>query len=309
MRHAIRAALALLIAAPAGLSAPAAAAGLMPIIQPRYAAILMDARTREVLYANAADQIRHPASITKVMTLYLTFDALRAGRLRLDDEVPISRHAASQAPSKLGLAPGRSISVRDAIQVVAVKSANDIAVALAERIAGSEPAFAKMMTQRARSLGMKATFFANASGLNDAANFTTARDLAILSASLIANYPEHYAYFGQRIASYQKLRFANHNRLLGQMPGMDGIKTGFTNDAGFTLAASATRDGRRLIAVVLGEPSIAARSRDVTALLEAGFSVLSKRAMGVWTTVTANLPDIDHPALRIMPGYEQGSAD
>jgi D-alanyl-D-alanine carboxypeptidase/D-alanyl-D-alanine carboxypeptidase (penicillin-binding protein 5/6) len=309
MRHAVRAVIGLLLATPLGLTAPAAAAGLMPIIQPRYAAILMDARTREVLYANAADQIRHPASITKVMTLYLTFDAIRAGRLSLDDQVPISRHAASQAPSKLGLAPGRSISVRDAIQVVAVKSANDIAVALAEKVGGSEPAFARMMTQRARTLGMKATFFANASGLNDAANFTTARDLAILSASLIANYPQYYSYFGQRIASYQKQRFANHNRLLGQMPGMDGIKTGFTNDAGFTLAASATRDGRRLIAVVLGEPTTAARSRDVTALLEAGFSVLSKRAMGIYTSVANSLPAQDHPALRVMPGYEQGSSD
>lgn len=287
----------------------APAAGLAPIIQPRYAAIVMDASSREVLYANAADEIRHPASITKVMTLFLTFDALESGRLRLDDRVPISRHAAAQRPSKLGLAPGSSISVRDAIQVVAVKSANDIAVALGEKLGGSETAFARMMTDKARMLGMKATYFANASGLNDASNFTTARDLAILSSSLIRAHPDYYSYFGQRFASYGRQRFANHNPLLGQLPGMDGIKTGFTNDAGFTLAASATRGGRRLIAVVLGEPSVAARSRDVTALIEAGFAVLDKRARGEWTSVAANLPDIAHPALRSVPGYVQGSSD
>ncbi|MBU3076555.1 D-alanyl-D-alanine carboxypeptidase [Sphingomonas sp. XMGL2] len=287
----------------------APAAGLTPIIQPRYAAIVMDASTREVLYANAADEIRHPASITKVMTLFLTFDALRSGRLQLDDQVPISRHAAAQRPSKLGLPAGRSISVREAIEVVAVKSANDIAVALAEKIAGSEPAFARMMTNKARMLGMKATYFSNASGLNDVANFTTARDLAILSASILAAHPDRYSYFGMRTASFGKLRFANHNPLLGKLDGVDGIKTGFTNDAGYTQAASAVRGGRRLITVVMGEPTIAARSRDLTALLDAGFSVLEKRARGQLTTVAANLPDISHPALRIMPGHAEGSAE
>ena len=294
-----------------GLAAPASApaAGLMPIIQPRYAAILIDAKTREVLYSNAADQIRHPASITKVMTLYLAFDALKAGRLKMDDTITMSRHAASQAPSKLGLAPGRTISVSDAVQIVAVKSANDVAVALAEKIGGSETAFARMMTAKARALGMNATYFANASGLNDAANFTTARDLATLSAALIKDHPAYYGFFGQKVATYGKLRFGNHNPLLGRLPGMDGIKTGFTNDSGFTLAASAVRDGRRLIAVVLGEPTVAARSRDVSALLEAGFQVMAKRSQGQFTTVAANLPDVAHPALRIVPGYAQGSVE
>ena len=286
----------------------APAAGLSPIIRPHYAAIVMDASTREVLYANAADEIRYPASITKVMTLFLTFDALESGRLKLDDQVPISRHAASQRPSKLGLAPGRSISVREAIEVVAVKSANDIAVALAEKIGGSEAAFARMMTNKARMLGMKATYFSNASGLNDASNFTTARDLAILSASILAAHPDRYSYFSMRTASYGKQRFANHNPLLG-LDGVDGIKTGFTNDAGYTQAASAVRGGRRLITVVMGEPSVAARSRDLTALLNAGFAVLEKRAKGVFTSVAANLPDIDHPALRTVPGYVQGSSE
>lgn len=289
--------------------AAAPAAGLSAIIQPRYAAILMDASTREVLYANAADQIRHPASITKVMTLFLTFDAIKSGRLRVDDQVPISRWAAAQKPSKLGLAPGQTISVAEAIQVVAVKSANDIAVALAEKVGGSEPAFARMMTAKARMLGMNATYFANASGLNDAANFTTARDLATLSSALIAAHPDFYTYFSQRTARFGRASFANHNHMLGQFPGLDGIKTGFTNDAGFTLAASALRGGRRLIAVVLGEPSPTERTRDVGALLDAGFEVLRRRAAGEWTTVAANLPTQAHPALRIIPGYEQGSAE
>ncbi len=220
-----------------------------------------------------------PASITKVMTLFLTFDALASGRLGLDDRVPISRHAAAQRPSSSASRPAAR-SACDAIQVVAVKSANDIAVALGEKLGGSETTFARMMTDKARMLGMKATYFANASGLNDASNFTTARDLAILSSSLIRSHPDYYSYFGQRFASYGRQRFANHNPLLGQLPGMDGIKTGFTNDAGFTLAASATRGGRRLIAVVLGEPSVRRAAGMSPPCSKRGFRVLDKRTKG-----------------------------
>ena len=250
-----------------GLAQPAAA-GLGP---PRYAAILVDPRSCEVLYANAADEPRHPASITKIMTLYLAFDALVAGKLKLSDQIVISRHAAAQRPSRLGLAAGKSISLDDAIHIVTVKSANDLAVAIAERIGGSEAEFAEMMTRKARSLGMADTTFTNASGLADPGNITTARDIATLSTALLRVHPSYYAYFGQRGYSYDKHSFANHNHLLGKTTGLDGIKTGYTVDAGFTLAASAQRDGRRLIAVVLGEPSIPARNRDVTALLDAGF--------------------------------------
>ena len=275
----------------------------------KYAAILVDAGNREVLYANGADLIRHPASITKIMTLFIAFDEIDAGRLKLTDRVPISRFAASQRPSKLGLAPGRSISVEDAIRVIAVKSANDIAVALAEKIGGTEANFAAMMTRKARQIGMRKTLFVNASGLPDKRHVTTARDLAILSLALIRAHPRNYAYFSQQKFEYEKLQMANHNKLLGKLPGMDGIKTGYTVDAGFTLAASALRNGRRLIAVVLGEPSLAARDRDVTALLNAGFTVLDSRAAGRPITVTAALTPVDHPALRGLPTVEQGSLD
>lgn len=275
----------------------------------KYAAILVDAGNREVLYANGADLIRHPASITKIMTLFLAFDEIDAGRLKLADRVPISRFAASQRPSRLGLAPGRSISVEDAIRVIAVKSANDIAVALAEKIGGTEANFAAMMNRKARALGMRKTTFVNASGLPDKRHVTTARDLAILSLALIRAHPRNYSYFSQQKFEYEKLKMANHNKLLGKLPGMDGIKTGYTVDAGFTLAASAIRNGRRLVAVVLGEPSLAARERDVTALLNAGFEVLESRAAGKPITVTAALTPVDHPALRGLPTVEQGSLD
>lgn len=291
--------------APAPLAAPAAAA--VPV--PRYAALLMDATSREVLYANAADQTRHPASLTKMMTLFLTFDALRAGKLGLGDRVVFSRHAASMKPSKLGLAPGRSISVDEAIRLLAVKSANDVAVALAETIGGSEPAFTDMMNAKAQALGMTGTHYANASGLGDSDNITTARDLARLAAALITVHGRYYPYFSQRELVMGGTTYINHNRLLGKTLGLDGIKTGFTVDAGYTLAASAERDGRRLIAIVLGEPSLAARNRDANALLEAGFRVFERRRSGERTTVAANLPTLSHPALRVEAAVEQGSAD
>jgi D-alanyl-D-alanine carboxypeptidase len=297
----------LLIAILAGLSLVVPAVADAAFLKPRYAAIVMDARTGEVLYANAADEARHPASITKVMTLFLAFDALVAGRLRLSDPITMSRHAASQRPSKLGLAPGRSISLDDAIHIITVKSANDVAVALGERIGGSEPAFAQMMTRKARALGMRNTTFTNATGLPDPGNVTTARDIAILSSALLKQHPSYYTYFGQQAFKYDSRSYTNHNRLLGKLTGLDGIKTGFTNDSGYTLAASAVRNGQRLITVVLGEPSIPARNRDVTALLEAGFNVLDRRRQGEETTVAFNLPELNHPALRLANPAEMGS--
>jgi D-alanyl-D-alanine carboxypeptidase len=266
---------------------PVAAAS--PLGLPRFATVLMDAGTNEILYAEQATAIRHPASITKVMTLYLVFDALEAGRLRPDDRVVISSHAASQRPSKLGLAPGQSLSVEDAIKVVAVKSANDIAVALAEKVGGTEQNFARLMTAKARQLGMRQTMYANASGLPDPAHFSSAQDIAILSAAMIRNHPNHYGCFAEQSVSYGRLRMANHNKLLGVVPGVDGIKTGFTNDSGFTLTASAVRNGRRLIAVVLGSPSGWQRDRDITSLLNAGFTALEIRRNGGNGDMTALL--------------------
>jgi D-alanyl-D-alanine carboxypeptidase len=251
-----------------------------PLGIPRFAAVLMDASTSEILYAEQATAIRHPASITKVMTLYIVFDALQSGRLRLDDRVPMSWNAVRQRPSKLGLGVGQSLTVEEAINVVAVKSANDIAVALAEKVGGTETNFARLMTAKARALGMRQTVFANASGLPDPAHFSSAQDIAILSAAMIRNHPDRYRCFAEQSYSYGRLRLANHNKLLGVVPGLDGIKTGFTNDSGFTLTASAIRDGRRLIAVVLGSPSGWQRNRDITALLNSGFTALGIRKNG-----------------------------
>ena len=275
--------------AAAFLSASAVLAA-SPLGPARTSAILVDADSSRILYSRGAEQIGHPASITKVMTLFLAFDALAEGRLRLTDRIVMTPRAASMSPSKLGLAPGQSLSVEDAIRVISVKSANDVAVALAERLGGSESSFARMMTSKARSLGMVQTNFANATGLPNPANFTSARDLALLSMGILRAHPDRYRYFGQRYFTYGKQTMTNHNRLLGIVPGVDGIKTGYTVDSGFTLAASASRGGRRLIAIVLGEPSAAIRNRTVTGLLEAGFTALQRRAMGQEVDVAALLP-------------------
>jgi D-alanyl-D-alanine carboxypeptidase (penicillin-binding protein 5/6) len=260
------------------LTAPAAALSLLE--QPKYAAFLMDASTGEVLYSRQSDTQRYPASITKVMTLYLVFERLSHGTLRLDDRVVMSRNAAAQAPSKLGLAAGQSLTVDQAIRALATKSANDVAVALAEHVGGSVDNFARSMTVRARQLGMRNSYFVNPTGLPDERQVTTARDIAILSAAMIRNFPQYYTYFQQQEFVFGNQVLANHNHLLRTMPGVDGIKTGYTNAAGFTLAASAVRDGRRLIAVVLGGPSRMARDSNVESLLQAGFNVLSARPSG-----------------------------
>lgn len=277
---------------------------------PKYAAILIDPVSKEVLYSRRADLPRYPASITKVMTLYMAFEALDAGKLKLSDPVVMSRHAASQPPSKLGLPVGQSITVEQAIHMIAVKSANDVAAALAEKIAGSESAFAAQMTGKARSLGMMNSFFANASGLPNPAHVSTARDIATLSMAIMRDFPGHYSYFSQQVYTLNTQVFRNHNKLLGRMPGVDGIKTGYTRAAGFTLAASAMRNNKRLIAVVLGGPSTMARDDNVAALLDAGFDVLDQRARGQWLTVAANLNEPnDYRLPTTVAVVEQGSGD
>ena len=233
--------------------------------------LVIDADDGETLYASDADVVRAPASLTKMMTLFLVFDAIEAGTLRLDDPIEMSRHAASQQPSKLGLRPGRSLSLRTAIQAVVVDSANDVAVALAERLGGSERRFAQMMTAKARSLGMDRTSFANATGLTSSGNRTTAHDVAVLSLAMLRVHPRGYDYFATRSFHWANRTIANHNHLLGRVQGVDGIKTGYTVDAGYNLAASAKRHGKRLIAVVMGERSAAARDLRVARLLEVGF--------------------------------------
>ncbi|WP_224199784.1 MULTISPECIES: D-alanyl-D-alanine carboxypeptidase family protein [Pacificimonas] len=275
----------------------------------KYAAIVVDADTQEVLYARNADAARHPASITKVMTLMLAFEEIDAGRLSFDDRVYFSAHAASQPPSKLGIGKGGWITVEQAVRLLTTKSANDVAVALAERVAGSETAFAQRMTEKARELGMNATAFYNASGLPNAAHSTTARDLATMSAALMRDFPHYYAFFSQRSYNMGGKYFPNHNRLLGKVVGLDGIKTGYTNASGFTLAASAQRDGTRLITIVLGAPSSRARNDNVASLTEAGFEVLRDRRSGTRTTV-ASLMNEPEPVFELWngPATAQGSA-
>jgi D-alanyl-D-alanine carboxypeptidase (penicillin-binding protein 5/6) len=277
--------------------------------QPKYAAIVVDAKTGEVLYAQQADSPRYPASITKIMTLYLAFEAIANGQLSPNDLITVSPRAAAQAPSKLGLRPGQTITVVDAMSAVAVKSANDMAVALAEKIGGNENRFAAMMTLKAQELGMNNSHFVNASGLPDSRQLTTARDIAILSRAVMRDYPQYYAFFGKKEFVWHGHAIANHNGLLGKMPGVDGIKTGFTNASGFNLAASAVRDNRRLIAVVMGGNSVAARDTHVADLLETGFSVLRKRDHGEMTTIAQNLSEPAPIGPLVRPSTEQGDGE
>jgi D-alanyl-D-alanine carboxypeptidase len=276
---------------------------------PRYAAIVVDAASGEVLYQKNADGLRYPASISKIMTLYLTFEALASGRLHPGDLVVVSAHAASMAPSKLGLHPGQAITVEDAIHAVAVHSANDIAVALAEKIGGSESRFATMMTLKAHDLGMSNTHYDNASGLPDTRQISTARDIAILSRAVMRDFPQYYSYFSLKSFTYDGHYMTNHNGMLGRTPGVDGLKTGYIAASGFNLAASAVRDHRRLIVVVLGGSSTAARDAHVADLLDAGFEVLRKRAMGQTTTVAQNLVEPAPIGPVVRPPTEEGSGD
>lgn len=239
--------------------------------QIRQSAIIIDAQTRTVLYAEDPDGTRYPASLTKIMTLYMVFDALERGRLRLDQQLPVSGHAAAQAPSILGLRPGSTIQVEDAILGVATKSANDAAVVLAEALGGSEAAFGQMMTARARALGMQNSHFQNASGLPNPAQRTTARDMATLALAVINNHPKYYHYFSTREFTYEGRTHLNHNKLLGTVDGVDGIKTGFINASGFNLVASAKRDGKRIVGVIFGGNTGRERDREMARLLDASF--------------------------------------
>lgn len=277
--------------------------------QPKYAAIVVDAKTGEVMYAKRADSPRYPASITKVMTLYLTFEALAAGKLKLDDRVVISPRAAAQAPTKLGLSPGESLSVSEAMQALAIKSANDIAVAMAEKLGGTESRFAAMMTLRAQELGMHDTHFANASGLPDSRQLTTARDIAILSRAVMRDYPQYYKLFSQQQFTFRGVTMRNHNRLLFRMPGVDGLKTGYTNASGFNLAVSAVRDGRRLIAVVMGGSTSASRDNNAEDLLLTGFDVQTRRARGETITVAQNMFEPEPLGRILQPSIEQGDVE
>ncbi|WP_447909410.1 D-alanyl-D-alanine carboxypeptidase [Brevundimonas bullata] len=246
----------------------------------RYASIVVDAASGEVLFSRFADARRYPASITKVMTLYLTFEALESGKIKLTDNLTVSPRAAAQPPSKLGLAAGQSISLEDAMKATAVRSANDMAVVLAEHIGGSEAQFTARMTAKARELGMDHTRFTTANGLPDTRQATTARDLSILSRAVMRDFPQYYRYLGLHDWFYNGRDYRNTNGLLATGRGYDGIKTGFTNASGYNLAASSVRDGKRIITIVMGGRSTASRNAHVAELMDTGFEVQRKRAQG-----------------------------
>ena len=307
-RRFLIAALAATLALATGVTAAPTAAVAGVQTSPKYAAIVIDAHSGEVLYASRADSPRYPASITKVMTLYLAFEALEQGKLKTTDQIVISPRAAAQAPSKLGLRAGETISVDNAIRALAVKSANDIAVALAEKIGGTESRFAALMTLRAEELGMNQTRFVNANGLPDSRQLSSARDIALLSRAVMRDYPQYYSYFSQRYFSYGGAEMRNHNRLLHSMPGVDGIKTGFTNASGFNLAASAVRDGRRLIAVVMGGATSVSRDNHAQELMNAGFEVVRRRARGENIQLASLVEPQRSTAYAAVGGsFEQGS--
>src|SRR5215471_14038607 len=259
--------------------------------------IVIDADTGRVLSEMNADSITYPASLTKMMTLYLAFEALNSGRLRLDQSLPVSSEAASKSPTKLHLVPGDSVQVQELILGVVTKSANDAAAVLAEGLAGSEPAFADRMTAKARQLGMTSTVYRNASGLPDPEQRTTARDVAQLALALYHDFPREYRYFATRQFFFRGRVIPTHNHLLDWYDGADGIKTGYIGASGFNLAASAVRNGHRVIGVVMGGSSAALRDREMASLLDQGFA-----EVGVPATVVARR---DAPA----PSTEQMTAE
>lgn len=233
----------------------------------RYAAYVLDANNGKVLFSRNSDARRYPASLTKMMTIYLVFEAIEAGRISENSRVPFSKNAASEPPTKLGVKAGGSITVDTAVRALVTRSANDVSTALAELIGGSEANFAKMMTAKARQLGMNSTQFRNAHGLPNAQQYTTARDMAILGVALREHFPRRYDYFSTRSFNYGKQRISTHNRMFGRVQGVDGIKTGYTRASGFNLVTSVRSDGRSVVAVVMGGQSGRSRDDHMAALL------------------------------------------
>ncbi|GGY02012.1 peptidase S11 [Litchfieldella qijiaojingensis] len=262
---------------------------------PRYASIVVDIASGEVLHAANADATRYPASLTKMMTLYLLFEALENGRVTLDQPLPVSRHAASMPASKLWLKAGSSIKVRDAIPALIIRSANDVAAVVAEALGGTESAFARLMTDKAREMGMNATRFRNASGLPDDGQVSTARDMAMLSMRLMNDFPQYYHHFSRPRFTYRGQTIKGHNRLLTNYDGADGLKTGYIRASGFNVATSAVRDGRRIVAVVMGGFTAQSRDAHMADLLDRGFvraSLLSGRDWIASADISGNVEPI-----------------
>ena len=238
---------------------------------PRYASIVVDYATGEVLHASNADARRYPASLTKMMTLYLLFEALEQGKVSMNQDFRVSPHAASMPPSKLGLRAGTTIKAGETIQPLIVRSANDVAVVVGEALAGTESAFARKMTEKARQMGMHSTTFRNASGLPNSGQVTTARDMATLAMRVMRDFPQYYHYFDDQSFTYRGQTHTSHNHLIRSYNGADGLKTGYIRASGFNVATSAVRDGRRLVGVVMGGRTAQSRNAHMADLLDRGF--------------------------------------
>jgi D-alanyl-D-alanine carboxypeptidase len=252
--------------------------GMLPAqANAKYSGIVIDAKTGKTLYSYKADKARYPASLTKMMTMYMMFEALESGKLSKKTRIKVSRNAAAEVPSKLGIKAGRSIAAEHAIYALATKSANDVATAVAEHLGGSEAGFARMMTRKARKIGMSRTTFKNAHGLTAKGQLTTARDMARLGIALREHYPQYYKYFSTRNFKYGKANYRNHNRLLGQVKGVDGIKTGYTRASGFNLVSSVQASRRSIVAVVMGGRSGKSRNAQMRKLIATYLRKASKR--------------------------------
>ena len=254
-----------------GVSAPAHANNS------RYAAFVVEENTGVVLHSRRSEAERYPASLTKMMTLYMLFEAIETGEIGLHDQIRISANAANATPSRLGLRAGQTISAENAIRALVVKSANDVAVAVGERLGGGESRFGELMTTRASELGLTGTTFRNASGLPNSRQTTTARDMARLAIALHRDYPDYFEYFNEDSFTWNGRTYRNHNTLVGRVRGVDGLKTGYIRASGFNVVVSAERGDHRLITVIMGGPTAAARDAHAEELIEAAFATLEQR--------------------------------
>jgi D-alanyl-D-alanine carboxypeptidase len=243
----------------------------------RYAAFVVDENTGTVLHSRRSEAQRYPASLTKMMTLYMLFEAIESGEIGLNDQIRISQNAAEAIPSRLGVPAGETLTAETAIRALVIKSANDVAVAVAERLGGGESRFAELMTERARELGLENTTFRNASGLPDRRQRTTARDMARLAIALHRDFPDYFHYFDEDRFRFNGRTYRNHNTLVGRVEGVDGLKTGYIRASGFNIVVSAERGDHRLVAVVMGGPSGSARDAHAEELIEAAFATLEQR--------------------------------
>ena len=238
--------------------------------------IMVDAEDGKVIYENNADELRYPASLTKLMTLYITFNALENKKLKLNDKLKVSRVAAGRSPSKIGVQAGTTITVKDAIMAVIVKSANDCATVLAEHFSPTEADFAKLMTDTAKKLGMKHTIFKNASGLPNSQQKTTARDMSILAMAVYHHFPQYYGWFSQKSFTYKGQKITGHNHLLDTFKGADGMKTGYTAASGFNIITSAKRGNKRVIAVTMGHKFLNDRDKKASKMMDLGLNRMCK---------------------------------